>query len=349
MNESRSAFQRHPRMTLTGIVVVGLLCVLMLVEVAARLLLPEWAPITGERVAYWRYDPTLGWAHEAGQYGRLTHPDFDIDVRINSHGQRDDEYPLERTSRHRMLVLGDSFAWGFGVEHRERFDEIIERRHPGWEVINAAVSGYGTDQALLYLRERGLAFRPDVVLLLFHENDFENNARAVEYWYPKPYFVLRDAGLELRNTPVPKSTFKQRCNRFFYGRTYVLGRIYAAVGALTREARRPFWSRGGSATDEGGEVTAALVSAMNQACAAASARLLVVSVPGSEGLPARLRSMTGPIGVPYLALDDAFAGLEATFEHDGHWTSEGHAIAAEAIETFLEEIGVFERVATNSN
>lgn len=345
MDASASAFQRHPRLTLTMIVVVGLVVVLSLAELFARVLLPQWAPITGERVTYWRYDATLGWAHEPGHYGRLKHPDFDIDVRINSHGMRDDEYPVERTGRRRMMVLGDSFGWGFGVEHRERFSEIIERRRPGWEVINASVSGYGTDQELLYLREQGLEFRPDVVLLLFHENDFENNARSVEYWYPKPRFVLGDDGLELRNTPVPESTFKQRCNRFFYGRTYVLGRIYAAVGALTRELRRPNWSGGGTATDDGGEITAAILAAMSDDCRHAGARLVIASVPGSALLPERLGAIAETIGAPYLPLDAAFGDAEVTFEHDGHWTSQGHEIAAGAIESFLESVGVFEYLA----
>ena len=55
-------------------------------------------------------------------------------VAINSHGLRDGEYALEPTrGKKRMLVLGDSFAWGFGVEREEVFCEVIERRRPNWE------------------------------------------------------------------------------------------------------------------------------------------------------------------------------------------------------------------------
>lgn len=337
-------FQRHAALALAAIAFVGIIASLVVAELVARAVAPQWAPATAERVQFWRYDATLGWAHTPGQSGRFRHPDFDVDVRINAAGLRDDDYPLARTSRHRMLVLGDSFAWGFGVELDERFSEIIERNNPDWEVINAAVSGYGTDQELLYLREKGLAYRPDVVLLVFHENDLENNARSEEYWYSKPYFTLAGDSLEVHNVPVPRSTLKQRCNRFFYGRTYLLGRLYALAGRLTHEARRPLWSRSTVSSDAGGgeAVTAALLGAMARECASHGARLAVVSVPSPHEPVAWLSRVCAAHGVAYLSLAGAFAaaGRNLTFAHDGHWTAEGHRVAARAIARFLEDSGV---------
>jgi lysophospholipase L1-like esterase len=335
-------FHNHPRLALAAVVAAGVVVVLAAAELGARVLFPQLAPITGERVSYWCYDDTLGWAHRPGQYGRFRHPDFDIDVRINSRGLRDDEYPVARDERRRLLVLGDSFAWGFGVEHRERFSEIIERRHPDWEVINAGVSGYGTDQELLYLRGRGLRYHPDVVLLLFHVNDFENNVRSSEYWYNKPRFRLDHGQLIAGNIPVPPSTFKQRINRFFYGRTWILGRVYAVAAAATRELRRPLWSRA-AGTGDGSDITAALLAQMQQTCTEASAVLVVASVPGAAE---RLGPVLDGTGIPYLPLDAAFTagrgggGEPVTFPHDGHWTARGHRIAAGAIEAFLEERGI---------
>ena len=75
----------------------------------------------------------------------------------------------------RKLVLGDSFGWGFGVEHQEQFGEILENMHPDWEIVNASVSDYSTDQQYLFYREKGMSFKPDIVLLLFYENDFLDN------------------------------------------------------------------------------------------------------------------------------------------------------------------------------
>jgi len=341
-------FHRHPAATLIAIVVVGMVAVLTAAELVTRLVAPGWAPKTAERVVFWRYDPLLGWAHEPGQHGRFTHPDFTVDVAISSQGLRDEVYPYERTDKHRMLVLGDSFAWGFGVQHDECFSEILEREHVDWEVIDAGVSGYGTDQELLYFRDQGVRFQPDVVLLLFHENDLYGNTIAEAYWYSKPYFVLDDGTLELRNTPVPKTTIKQRCNRLFYGRTYLLSRLWATLGQLTRELRRPFWSK--SWTPESGsawQLTGALIASLNESCTDAGARLVIASVPTEESPRDSLARVCEREKIAYLPLDDAFAaaGGGLTFAHDGHWTPKGHRAAAAAIDAFLDERGVWAAAA----
>jgi hypothetical protein len=217
---------------LIALVFSGCISVIILAEFGARLLVPDWAPRSEERVKFWSYDQFLGWVNKPGQQGRFNHRDFSIEVAINSHGQRDDEYTYERNEKQRMLIVGDSFGWGFGVEHQERFCEVLEKRRPDWEIINASVSGYGTDQQYLYLRERGMLYQPDVILLLFHNSDFANNLNAQEYWYNKPYFVVNDGVLELHNTPVPKASAKQKLKRFLLGRTYLGKAVYTTARQL---------------------------------------------------------------------------------------------------------------------
>jgi hypothetical protein len=336
-------FHRHAALVLAGIVVAGIVLSLVAAEIVARAFMPHWAPVTAERVVFWRYDATLGWAHAPGQSGRFIHPDFEVDVRINPQGLRDDDYAAQPAGGRRLLILGDSFGWGFGVELDERFSELIEGANPDWEVINASVSGYGTDQDLLYMRTAGVAFRPDVVLLLFHENDLENNARSEEYWYSKPYFTLGDT-LSLHNVPVPTPSLRQRCNRFFYGRTYLLGRVYAALGRLTHEARRPSWSQSAvsSGPGESEALTGALIERLDRECAGHGARLVVVAVPGAPPVTRWLSGVCAALSIPFFSLDAAFSEADTalTFEHDGHWTREGHRVAAWAIAAFLEESGV---------
>ena len=149
-------FYRHPGLTLSAIAFLGCGAATVSVEISARMFFPEWAPTREERVKFWIHSELLGWEHTPNQQGRFNHRDFSVDVAINSHGMRDDEYSIERTDKKRMLVLGDSFGWGFGVEHQERFSEMLEKKHRNWEIINASVSGYGTDQQYLFLREKGM-------------------------------------------------------------------------------------------------------------------------------------------------------------------------------------------------
>jgi lysophospholipase L1-like esterase len=77
----------------------------------------------------------------------------------------------------RVLLLGDSWAYGQSVDHEESFGAQLERllatRHTGAhvEVINSGVPGYNTAQEAAYLLERGMSYEPDCVMVLFVAND----------------------------------------------------------------------------------------------------------------------------------------------------------------------------------
>ena len=98
--------------------------------------------------------------------------------RINSHGQRDIERTFERAPGvKRVLLLGDSVVVGFGVrEIDDLMSRQLEALYPSGkvEVLNMAVSGYCTRAELELLKTKGLRYRPDVVILVFVENDFHN-------------------------------------------------------------------------------------------------------------------------------------------------------------------------------
>lgn len=196
-------------------------------ELLARTLVPAWVPEGAER-SFWQYDPLLGWSHVPGQSGVHRHQDFAVTVEINDLGLRDRSYPeTPPEAGTRVLVLGDSFAWGQGAEREDLWHEILERRHEDVEFINAAVAGYGTSQQLLYFEERGAQFAPDVVVLMLHPNDFLDNNEPFRYGYFKPQHVLAEDGtLELTQVPVPRLSFEQRFDRYLRFHTYFLYRLY---------------------------------------------------------------------------------------------------------------------------
>lgn len=109
------------------------------------------------------------------------HPDPDFQTsfaRTNAHGQRDLERSIEkRPGLRRIVVLGDSVVLGHGL--RDLDDTIsrqLEALYPDGqtEVLNFGVSGYSTRSEVELLESRVLAFQPDVVILVFVENDFDN-------------------------------------------------------------------------------------------------------------------------------------------------------------------------------
>lgn len=351
-------FERNPKKTLGGTILFGFGFVLLIAELGCRLFVPAWIPGNAERVNFWVYDPILGWSHKPGQKGRFIHRDFSIDIQINSDGLRDKDYSFERTDKKRMLILGDSFSWGFGVEYPEIFSEILEQKHPDWEIINTSVSGYGTDQQLLYLKTRGIQYRPDIVLLLFSENDFFTNLLHEVTWYYKPVFRIEHDKLVLDNYPVPKSTYKQKLDRFFYGRTYLFVRIYREVNDMIRrlQSLKKFLLSGKDAEKKkknnnsihgewkkGAVITNRLIIAINKLSQENHAKFILVSTPMKHEQITLLEELSEKEAIPYLPLDQSFSNSpkSTTFAHDGHWNPKGHKIVAIAIEKFLQDLTIF--------
>jgi lysophospholipase L1-like esterase len=96
----------------------------------------------------------------------------------NEHGLRGPSRTFAKPNgTFRIVLLGDSFAFGWGVEHEESFAHLLEsklskRIGKPVEVINTGVPGYSTFQQVAVFEELGAKFNPDAVLLFFVENDF---------------------------------------------------------------------------------------------------------------------------------------------------------------------------------
>lgn len=97
--------------------------------------------------------------------------EFSVRVRTNAlalRGPAAAATPAPDTPR--VLLVGDSFAFGWGVEQEQALAAVLAERL-GVEVLNAGVPGWSADQYLLFLRTRGFALRPDLVLVASHDND----------------------------------------------------------------------------------------------------------------------------------------------------------------------------------
>jgi hypothetical protein len=120
----------------------------------------------------------------------------------------------KRENNRRILLLGDSFAFGTGVEAEWRVSDILGRAlERDVEVLNGAVCGWGTDQELLYYEMTGGELEPDVVVLtMMMANDVVNN--MIDHLFletaPKPRFVLTGDTLQLTNSPLAESAAPRR-------------------------------------------------------------------------------------------------------------------------------------------
>ena len=100
-------------------------------------------------------------------------------LRTNRRGMRDSlEYDPAATGAVRIVGIGDSGMFGWGVDQDQDYLSVLESRlnEAGdgrrYEVLNLAVPGYNTGQEVEMLRDRGLAFRPRIVIVGWCDNDF---------------------------------------------------------------------------------------------------------------------------------------------------------------------------------
>jgi hypothetical protein len=318
-----------------------LFCALMLFECAARLCLPSWAPPSTEHEAFWQYDSLLGWSQKPGAGGIFRRNEFSAGISINADGLRDTIHPINKIpGRRRMMILGDSYGWGYGVGQDKIFHQIFQRQHPEWEVINASVSGYSTDQEYLYYTSRGYRYHPDVVVCLIAGNDFEGNRTSGYAWYSKPYFEAAGDSLILRNMPVPSSSLLQKFNRMIIGKTYVFSKILQFILPAFRELRRqPDNFRENDSTGILPPPTGPILRNLKHAVTANGGQFLLITVPMDSVGSRQVRRFSENDSIPLLQLDKIMAGHpEFYIPRDEHWSAAGHQTVSRAMESFLDSL-----------
>lgn len=289
---------------------------------------PEYIPVGNQTRQFWRYDSLLGWSHQQGMTGTQRFADEDVTISINQHGLRDDEIGYERNPKYRMLLLGDSFGWGFWIDKKDRFTEVIEREIDTLEFINSSVAGYSTDQQLLYYKAAGYKYKPDAVVLLFCENDFLGNTVDRIYWYNKPYFEYSGDSLILQNVPVPQLTSYQRLRKFLSGRSYLLSFILKRLSFVNVQS----FSYEDLVLDNASVITQKILLDLKKRVSTDNAELIVIAIPMPEGHRKALQKITEKNQIKFIDLTPVFNKSNGyAFPNDGHWNAKGHQIAASAL------------------
>ncbi|HEY2773379.1 MAG TPA: SGNH/GDSL hydrolase family protein [Candidatus Binatia bacterium] len=104
---------------------------------------------------------------------RMRGPEYDVRIQTNSLGMRDDE-PGPK-NKPRVMLIGDSFAMGYGVERGKLFADLLEK-DLGIDVEDMGTGGYEIVQQPRVLAEYGPRLSPDLVLYaMYLGNDLSQN------------------------------------------------------------------------------------------------------------------------------------------------------------------------------
>jgi lysophospholipase L1-like esterase len=182
--EERSQHSFQTFLKKVGLVVFAMLFMAVLLECGLRVAFYHSKDFSMEM---WKYavqlkrvvpNPNLRFGHQPNSHAFL----MGQDVTINSQGLRDYEYSLAKPPGvYRILLLGDSTTFGWGVSLADTSAKILERDlnaqnvpgYPRFEVINSGVGNYDTVQEVTYYKTQGRNFHPDLVVLGYFINDPE--------------------------------------------------------------------------------------------------------------------------------------------------------------------------------
>ncbi len=155
---------------------------------------------------FYSVDHSRGYALRPGTEGWFRR-EGEAYIRINSDGLRDREHSITKPQNViRIALLGDSYPEAFSVAEEEAFWSVMGRKlqecnaFPGKqvEVLNFGVSGYGTGQELITLREQVWKYSPNIVMLaVTTNNDVMDNSRGLKKTDKIPYYVYRETQLTL--------------------------------------------------------------------------------------------------------------------------------------------------------
>ena len=103
-----------------------------------------------------------------------------VEVSTNQLGLRDRELDKKQVGELRILLLGDSVTFGWGVPIEATFGRRLEtilasKRAQPVRTVNSGVGGYNTVQQHAMLRSLFDMVDPDMVILLYVRNDIESN------------------------------------------------------------------------------------------------------------------------------------------------------------------------------
>jgi hypothetical protein len=272
-------------------------------------------------------DDELGWKLRPGASGVHRSRYFRVTYAINAMGFRDPPRSAAKdAAKRRILLLGDSQVFGWGVEEGERFSAGIERRRPALEVWNLGVPGYGLDQQVLSYELQPLP-AADEALLFVTEATLSRIHSDRIYRKRKPRFALDASGaLRLERPPAGSAAWDELLYRALspFHLPYFVERRLATRQRTPRAARdldplaRAVIERAAAVARERGQALAVLAvlpdpaaATLAQLCADAGIGLLAIGLPADD------------------------AGALVFGEHDAHWNARAHDLVAAQLAPWL--------------
>ena len=344
-----------------GRLAAATLATLVALALAEAALIVWDPPMSRPRVkSYAMYSPELGWMNRPGAEG--WHVDIGYHIRINSHGLRGPEISLDKPKGvFRILGLGDSFSFGWGVEEGKTYLRVLESklRAAGYrvEVLNAGVPAWHSVQSLGYLKKRGLRFRPDLILAEFFVDDVYNSSLG-QFVKSAKAVKLREEEEAVRREKASSSWSPRLYNMWFNyqkirraERDYKRRNPHANFESEQKTLPRDFDKKAGRVAD-----LKEMIAEWKKTREETGVPIVIYYMPAGGALNSpphqgeyrALRRLSAEAGLPFYDVVKLFENDPAPrklYQHpkDGHIGARGHAVLADALARMIIESGYLKK------
>lgn len=322
---------------LLGALLVGAILVLGLpflaVSFLTRAILLFWQPSVIRWPQMFEFDPTLGWKAKANLDCHCLAERDDV-----FHVLTDDDGWSGKASLadSEVVVVGDSHAFGYGVDHKSSFSQV----NPRLPIKAIGVPGYNLVQEVLLMNQLACKLKGKLVVwFVYVGNDLHEDLAPAMSGYRTPFVRRVNGGHQweivtshLRPTKWSCSSGRlvenyPRVMQALHSETFLSERAYSACEFLIEKGRA--------------------------ICRHAGGQLVVMSIPApvavnyvrrdggrpsgqdanaiDAGLPdRRIGAICSRYGIPFVPLRQ-YLDTRDYKERDDHWTERGHRRVAEVL------------------
>jgi hypothetical protein len=269
--------------------------------------------------------------------------EFETGIKTNSLGFRESKEGFQTPS---IMVLGDSFVFGIGVQANEtvgnRMQGLLNSKNFSYNVYNFGVGGYSTHNELALAKRYIQEMRPRLILLGFYPNDPRENLENCSFDVDKEGYLITKG----QNPSPIKKWLQLHCN------LYRLVKRIASGGRELPLDYVQYEEEYDNKTARAWNITSEQLEELRFTARANGAKLVVFLIPDKiklsgvnspDRVERNLANLTGRYGIYFIDLTEDLirkGGAANYYEVDPHWLPSGHAIAAEGIVDYLIEEGL---------
>lgn len=321
--------------------IAGLLVALILGEIVVRTVKPQ---VTAKSIVF-AYDfhcfvpgTFYAYALKPNTNCRLVSNDHafpPVTITTNSMGMRNPEVLMPKPpGTLRVLIIGDSYVTGWGVENKDAYPRVIEKllqaKNPDThiEVINAGLPGSGPNYYYFFMKNLAEKLQPDIVVVGFYMlNDITDNVYYTR-WITKdshglPLTIKHDYARIDTTGNIAPSGLPRRLFIPILNDSHLFALIFDAIAQYkaSPEKQNPlnpqscFYKPNCHLVDEAKRKTKLLFSGIQEAAKTAHAETLVVFFPSQLQID-RYARIIYYIKVPLLPSDKErpYAEFEQYFQ-----------------------------------